>query len=144
MFLGFITSEKGKLIQNRNHLRDRSKQIEGLKVQVLSQFPMPDKATPYVEEILERYPRYRRDQLLILQKIAEEQPTYLEAALTKAMTEQLYSANDFRDIVKHLVKEELNTSVEIHTSPSVTIPKIAITTRPMDTYTTILGGTRSE
>ena len=139
-----ISNEKGKLIQNRNHLRDRSKQIEELKVQVLSHFQMNEQATPYIKEILKRYPRYRRDQLLILLKVAEEYPTYLEAALTKSIDEQLYSANDFRDVVAYLVKEELDSSVEIHSSSPKTIPKITISTRSMNTYTTILGGTTNE
>jgi len=139
-----ISSEKGKLIQNRNHLRDRSKQIKELKMQVLAHFQMTHKAKSYIEEIMKRYPRYRRDQLLILLRVAEEHPTYLEAALTKSIDEQLYSANDFRDVVHYLVKEELDSLQRIHTSPPKTIPQISISMRSMDTYKTILGGTTNE
>lgn len=42
-----ISNEKGELFQNRNHLRNRSKQIEELKVQVLSHFRMNEQATSY-------------------------------------------------------------------------------------------------
>ena len=93
---------------------------------------------------MKQYPRYHRDQLLILLRVAEKHPTYLEKALTKSIAEQLYSANEFRDIVDYLVKEDLDSSVEIHNSLPKTIPKIAISTRSMDTYTTILGGTIHE
>ncbi len=89
---------------------------------------------------MKRYPRYRRDQLLILLKVAENNPAYLEAALTKSIREQLYSANDFRDIVEYLVKEDLDSSGEIPSGPPKTIPKIPVSMRSMDTYTTILGG----
>ena len=139
-----ISYEKGKLIQNRNHLRDRTKQIEELKAQVLTHFQPTDTANTFIEEVLKQYPRYRRDQLLILLRVAEKHPTYLEKALTKSITERLYSANEFRDIVDYLVKEDLDSSVEIHNSSPKTIPKIAITTRSMDTYTSILGGTIHE
>ena len=135
-----ISPEKGKLIQNRNHLRDRSKQIEALKMQVLTHFKMSEQAISYVEEIFKRYPRYRRDQLLILLKVAEEYPPFLEAALTKCIKEKLYSANDFRDLVSYLVKEKPDFLVEIQNSSPIETPKIAISTRSLDTYTTILGG----
>jgi len=135
-----ISVEKGKLIQNRNHLRDRSKNIEELKTQVLTHFSVTVQAKEYLKEICVRYPRYRRDQLLILLKIAEEHPTFLNAALTKCIEEKLYSANDFRDIVTYLVKKKLVQQQEIEIQSPNTIPKIEVSTRSMDTYTNILGG----
>lgn len=139
-----LSDEKGKLIQNRNHLRDTSTQIDELKKQVLTYFQMSETATTYIEEILKRYPRYRRDQLLILLKVAEEHPNYLESAVNKSVAEQLYSANDFRDVVDYLIKEELDENIEVQKDSPKIMPKITISTRSMDTYTTILGGPVNE
>ena len=50
-----ISSEKGKLIQNRNHTRDRSKGIEELKKNVISHFEEQEDALTYVDEICLKY-----------------------------------------------------------------------------------------
>lgn len=69
-----LVQKKGKLIKNTNHTRDRSKSIEALKRHVLNLFQREEKAKQYIEEICHIYGRYRRDQLLLLKKVAEENP----------------------------------------------------------------------
>lgn len=56
---------KGKLIKNRNHWRDRSKGIQAYKKTVIRQFKNTELVTTYIHNILEEYPRYKRDQLAI-------------------------------------------------------------------------------
>ncbi|MGX1982308.1 hypothetical protein EDD69_102253 [Thermolongibacillus altinsuensis] len=58
-----IAHGKGKLIQNRNHLRDRTKGIDAYIKRVANQFEQPDVAKEYLEHIRKAYPRYIRDQL---------------------------------------------------------------------------------
>src|SRR5699024_342852 len=100
-----ICTEKGKLIKNRNHSRDRSKTINQLKQNVLILFTH-NKSNEFIEEICQRYGRYRRDQLQLLYKIALEYPKWINEAVEKCIKNQLYSANDFRDMVHYLQQNE--------------------------------------
>src|SRR5699024_8795374 len=51
-----ICTEKGKLIKNRNHSRDRSKTINQLKQNVLNLLTH-NKSNDFIEEICQRYGR---------------------------------------------------------------------------------------
>lgn len=97
----------------------------------------------YIDEICLKYPRYRRDQLTILQQVLKENPEWIQQALKKCIEEKLYSANEFRDVVSYLEKSNLDPDVpkqEQKITP-VTHLDIKVKTRPIDTYTSILGGT---
>lgn len=137
-----ISTVKGKLIKNRNHTRDRSKGIEEFKQRVISSFEEQEAATAYVDEICLKYTRYRRDQLTILQAVIKNEPEWINEALQKCLTEKLYSANDFRDVVNHLKK--VNTRSLPTTQESVPVrkakTKMDVSTRSLNAYTSILGG----
>ncbi|PUB01651.1 IS21 family transposase [Paenisporosarcina sp. OV554] len=139
-----ISAEKGKLIKNRNHSRDRSKGIEEFKQRVISSFEEQEAAMTYVDEICLKYTRYRRDQLAILETVIKNNPEWINQTLQKCLIEKLYSANDFRDVVSHFKK--VNTESEslpiIKESSNVRLAKIKIdvTTRSLSAYTRILGG----
>ncbi|PAF19775.1 IS21 family transposase, partial [Shouchella clausii] len=51
-----ISVEKGKLIQNRNHTRDRSKGIEEFKQRLISSFEDQKQAAAYFDKISKEYP----------------------------------------------------------------------------------------
>jgi hypothetical protein len=139
-----ISSEKGKLIQNRHHTRDRSKGVEELKQRLISHFEGQVQAAAYLDEISQRYPRYRRDQFTIIYKVIQQYPDLIDIVLTKCTTEMLHNANDFRDIANHLnaLRDKPAEAEEVqsfYTSP----PKhshIKASTRSLDAYTSILGG----
>ena len=137
-----ISSEKGKLIQNRHHTRDRSKGVEELKQRLISHFEDQVQAAAYLEEISQRYPRYRRDQFMIIYKVIQQYPDLIDTVLTKCTTEKLYNANDFRDISHHLdaLRDEPIEEIQsFYMSP----PKhshIKASIRSLDAYTSILGG----
>lgn len=136
-----ISMEKGKLIKNRNHTRDRSKGIEELKRKVISSFGQEKVAYQFIEEICLQYPRYRRDQLSLLQTVIENEPEWIEAGLQKCIIEKLYSANDFRDVVNYL-KQDDEPVIPVKNLNHISIleEKIQVGTRPLNTYTSILGG----
>ncbi|WP_342777680.1 IS21 family transposase [Ureibacillus terrenus] len=138
-----ISSEKGKLIKNPNHARDRSKSIEALKQLVLKLFQREEKAKQYIEEICHIYGRYRRDQLLLLKKVAEENPQWISAALEKCMGEKLYSANAFRDVVDYLKRQQLHPIPKIHVA-SATSVSIPVETRDLKDYIQRMGGNMHE
>ena len=137
-----VSSEKGKLIQNRHHIRNRSKGIEELKQRLVSHFEDQNEAAAYLDEISQRYPRYRRDQFAIIYKVIQQYPLLIDTALTKCRKEKLYNANDFRDIAHHLDKlhdESIEEVPSLYTSPSKH-PNIKASTRSLQAYTSILGG----
>lgn len=137
-----ISTEKGKLIQNRNHTRDRSKGIEEFKQRLISHFEDQERAASYLHEICLRYPRYRRDQLTIIHRVIQQNPLWIEAGLTKCMKENLYSANDFRDVVRHLKAIDTESTQKMENSLTNHSVKagIMVSTRSLGTYTSILGG----
>ncbi|MDF1511764.1 IS21 family transposase, partial [Robertmurraya sp. DFI.2.37] len=81
-----ISSEKGKLIQNRHHTRDRSKGVEELKQRLISYFENQTQVAAYLDEISQRYPRYRRDQFSIIYKVIQQYPALMDIVMTKCMT----------------------------------------------------------
>ncbi|WP_139194439.1 IS21 family transposase [Bacillus sp. MUM 13] len=141
-----ISAEKGRLIKNRNHTRDRSKGIEELKHSVISSFESKEDSAAYINEICLIYTRYRRDQLAILQSVIENEPEWINEALQKCIVEKLYSANDFRDVVNYIKKSNTESIPAVNTSKSVQTSKkeIKVTTRSISTYTSILEGVSNE
>lgn len=137
-----ISKEKGILIKNRNHGRDRSKGIEALKNGLLSAFEEEEKAKVYIEKVLEKYPRYRRDHLEIFRSVSIKDSTWLDKALEKCIHENLYSANDFKDVVLYLKKQSQQEPLVSLEQEKRQIHKVDIPvgTRPLSTYTSILGG----
>lgn len=139
-----ISIEKGKLIQNRNHTRDRSKGIEEAKLRLISHFKNQERAASYLHEICLRYPRYRRDQLAIIQDAIQKEPKWMEDALFKCIQDRLYNANDFRDVVHHLKSLSIESPAKPNRPLVEQVNKggILVTTRSLETYTNILGGTQ--
>lgn len=137
-----ISADKGKLIKKRNHTRDRSKGIEEFKQRVISSFEEQETARAYVNEICLRYTRYRRDQLTILQTVIKNDLEWINQALQKCLSEKLYSANDFRDVVSYFKKVNIESVriVKESTKDRPAKTKIDVTTRSLSAYTRILGG----
>lgn len=137
-----ICNDKGKLIKNRNHSRDRSKDTEEMKINVLRSFDDQENASLFVDEICQRYKRYRRDQLEILLSVIKSDTNFIHQALSICTKEQLFSANEFRDVVNYLKKV---TNIEDISNNEVTDSTVSeynyeVTTRSLSTYTSILGG----
>lgn len=138
-----ISLEKGKLIKNPNHARDRSRTIDRLKQHVLTLFPSEEATRQYIEEICRTYGRYRRDQLLILQKVAEENSEWIPTALEKCIREKLYSANAFRDVVDYLKQRQSTPVLDIPVETTTTV-SIPVGTRDLRTYVQRMGGKVNE
>ena len=132
---------KGKLIKNRNHGRDRSKGIQAYKETVVRQFKNTELATTFINDIMEEYPRYKRDQLAILQKTTMDYAAFIDEALQKCMDEHLISANDFRDVAKYMSNTHgKEQPIQKSKSKRLKPRNIQVETRPLSTYTEILGG----
>ena len=98
-------------------------------------------AAQYIQKVCQEYGRYRRDQLLLFQKVAIENPDWLSLALEKCIQEKLYSANEFRDVVgyfKRTKKEtDMETVAEVERKQTVTIE---VQTRDLQEYIHRMGG----
>lgn len=135
---------KGKLIKNRNHGRDRSKGIQAYKETIIRQFKNTEIATTYIDDMMALYPRYKRDQLDILQKATIEYASFIDAALQKCVEERLLSANDFNDVAKYLSKTQ-NEEQPINNAKASRLKSrnIKVEKRSINAYTKILGGVMS-
>jgi hypothetical protein len=100
-----ISREKGKLIQDKKHLRDRSKGISAYLGNVSEKFEDKTLAKDYLQEIYQRYPRYVRDQLQIISKAVEADPVSGNKDLQECVTRGLYSAIEFKDMMQYLAKQ---------------------------------------
>lgn len=135
-----ICKEKGKLIKNSNHSRDRNKTINHLKQNVLTLLTH-HKSNDFIEEICRKYGRYRRDQLQLLYETALEYPQWIDVAMEKCIENNLYSANDFRDIVHYLQRNKHADFPKIAPlSKKVTSPPVQ--TRDLSEYVARMGGSQ--
>lgn len=61
----------------------------------------------------QRYPRYIRDQLQLINKMWNKYPhEFINESLVKCVEQKLYSATEFRDMIKFLMTQDPATSVE--------------------------------
>ncbi|MFC2947672.1 IS21 family transposase [Virgibacillus sediminis] len=140
-----ISTGKGKLIKNTHHSRDRSKGIAAYMDTIRKSFQDEKKIQAFLDELYERYPRYIRDQLQVLQKAITQYETFTQQALDICLREKLWSANDFHDVVKHLstmkgVEEQTPEDELSATSVPKELLKQKAALRDMDSYIKILGG----
>ena len=139
-----ISPGKGGLIKSRNHSRDRSKGIQAFKETVARQFKNQEKADSFINKVAAKYPRYIRDQLQVMQHTITNYRLVIEEALEVCIKDQLWSANDFRDIAIHLDRVEKSKSIEF---PSQLEPltkshafNAKAVVRDISQYTNIIGG----
>ncbi|MBM7573734.1 IS21 family transposase [Aquibacillus albus] len=103
-----ISIERGKLIQDRVHTRDRSKGIDSFIVAVSDKFPDSNKALSYLSEIRKSYPRYIRDQLQLVSKQCDKHDKHIiQEALSACLHMNLYSASEFIDMIEHVKRQRL-------------------------------------
>lgn len=108
-----ISNEKGILIQDRAHTRDRIKGIQAYKQNTASKFENSLLALKYLDEVNNQYPRYIRDQLQLINKVWDKFPNqYINEGLVMCMDQKLYSASEFQDMIKFLIAQRPIKSVE--------------------------------
>lgn len=102
-----VCKEKGKLIQDTQHTRDRSKGIEVFIETVASHFDDYELAKSFLAEIRKRYSRYIRDQLQMMMKQIKrtENPGIINAALRACEEKKLYCGTDFVDMVRYIERQ---------------------------------------
>ena len=136
-----LCHDKGQLIKNSDHQRDRQKSIDQYKETVKKAFKETRVVDLFLDQLSEKYPRYMRDQLQVMSNMIKEYPEHIDEALVKCVNENLYSANAFRDVVKHLAipmvsPEPPDTDRELDQDKINVSP----TTRDLDVYEKVLSG----
>jgi hypothetical protein len=91
----------------RNAEQFKETKHKALKSAVLQWFEDVPGADAFIERIVEKYPRYVRDQLSIIRKTQEfyAKPEF-KRALDYCTERELYSANDLRDTLEYFRREE--------------------------------------
>lgn len=143
-----LSQGKGKLIQQTQHTRDRTKGIAAYIRHVAEQFPQVEQAHTYLKEMHTRYPRYIRDQLqLMLKAMKDEKAATLDEALQTCLTRKLYSATEFSDVVQYVKRQrQVNTSLVQEKNqrewdhPNPVVAQTQPEKRGMDAYVAILKG----
>lgn len=102
-----LCQEKGKLIRDRQHTRDRSKGIDAFIHTVAGHFTNEDEAAAFLEEVRKKRQRYIRDQLqMILREIKRiDQKSIIDTALRECMKKKLFCATDFIDMVRYIERQ---------------------------------------
>jgi hypothetical protein len=147
-----ISLEKGKLILNRSHQRDQSNRINELIYLTSNSFGDIESCINYLNELRERYPRYIRDQINLIRKCSNENnQEILDEALKICIERQLFSANDFVDVVK-LIKRQRQSDIATDTAKDMNTLSIDIAElthleaeaeqRPLKEYVAIMEGVK--
>ena len=104
-----ICLEKGKLIKNNNHSRDRSKGIQACADDIITLLGNTGPTKEFVDKLRVLKTRYIRDQLQLIKqtinKVANINPQTIAMAVNYCLTNQLYSATDLCDALRHYAKK---------------------------------------
>lgn len=93
---------RGRLIQNNNHLRDRTNRISGLYTQVLDLLENTPEAILLLNMIKQEKPRYVRDQFLLIRTTVNNYGAeVIREAAKYCADNELWSAVDFRSAAEH-------------------------------------------
>lgn len=102
-----ISQEKGKLIKNTNHARNRSEGIDTYIKTVSALFSSTNQATEFLTRLRKDKPRYIRDQLQLIHQHAKKVSLLIrEQALQYCLKQQLYRATDFVDALTYFERTQ--------------------------------------
>jgi hypothetical protein len=143
-----IPVDKGNLLKNTDHIRDKSGKISALINETADKFSDSEKARNYMECIRTEKPRYIRDQVILIKKAIKDTPMKaIDEALDFCIKNKLYRATDLQDAINHYKKDkqviEDAYTVKVSSMSAETLEKIKITPkiRDMSEYIKALGGT---
>lgn len=102
-----ISHEKGVLVQDRQHTRDRSIGIGTYITSLADRFENKEMAFDFLEELHKRYPRYIRDQLQMISKSFETfGMDIMNRTLLECVHRKIFSANQFNDMAQYLERQQ--------------------------------------
>jgi transposase len=103
-----ICFEKGQIISNTNHKREKSGRIDELIKQLVQDFDDAEKAENYLLNIRREKPRYIRDQLIAIKSVLEQTDKHtVNKTLDFCCENNVYSASDFKSVAEKYVRDQL-------------------------------------
>jgi len=138
-----INMGKGQLIQNNNHLRDRTNKISGLQDQVLKMLENTPEALMLLNMIKRDKPRYVRDQFLLIKAtVSNNTMEVVQDAIKYCVDNELWSAVDFRAAAEHFTRNKASADTAIAIEP-LYVPqpyRIKPESRDISDYVAVCGG----
>lgn len=107
-------------------------------------FEPEEKAILCIDKIVEKYKRYARDKFMVLEKSIQLYPAECDSALEYCIENELWSANDFRDVAAYLSQHKLVEIPNGNKSICTTHTGIEVSTRSFSEYVKIMGGEANE
>ena len=99
-----ISNDKGKVIRNTDHKRDKEMKIQQLIAQVAEHFEQAKRVKKYLELVRNNKPRYIRDQLMIIRKTIEASgPNEVFKAIEYCDEHSIYDATSLKAVVEKVV-----------------------------------------
>ncbi len=149
-----ICLEKGKLVRNNNHFRDKTEKVEKLLNELLMRCFAGNKenAEVLLRGIKREKPRYARDQFMLIEKsIKDKAPEDISKALEYCIKNGLFSAVDFKDALTFFenTSKIKTSSVAQQKSPDAsfsnkTLQTVSVSKRDISEYIKELGGGSDE
>lgn len=150
-----LSREKGQLIQDAQHLRDRSKGIPEMMAATIQKFEDVTLAETFVKEIKRQYPRYIRDQLQLINQQWHDYPASCVNEALKCCEEQkLFGATELKDMIVFLMDyaqfevdtdlEKVETQIKPLDDAVSSVLEIQPPVRAIETYLPVLGGVGNE
>jgi transposase len=138
-------TEKGQLIQNSHHRRDRSRGIDAYIQHVANTFPDPEQAMTYLQTMRSHKRRYIRDQLQIMLKSIGQAPAQsVGQALDYCVSRNLYQGTDFVAALQYFAgKVKADESIQTTVQAVTNLPwqaSIKPEIRDMNVYQSIMKG----
>jgi len=131
--------QRGQLIQNTNHLRDHSKNINKLYQNVIENIGENEVVKKFLNEIKKDKPRYIRDQYLLIIDTAENlSQAEIYKAINYCVNNELWSATDLTSVVDNLDKLDSSNSNANEIPKIDDIYEVKTATRDLDEYENIM------
>jgi transposase len=108
-----LCHEKGKLIRNTDHKRDKSSTIVQLLEEVAGLFGSPAEVIGYLKELHQAKPRYIRDQLIVIRGAVKESGLEnVYRAISYCMEKGIYQATSLKTMAENYAREQRQIPAE--------------------------------
>jgi len=102
-----ICTEKGQIISNTDHKREKNERIDELIKELARCFDDAEKAEKYLLNIRQEKSRYIRDQLMTIKSIIEKtDKNVVGKALDFCCVNKVFSASDFKSVAIKYARDE--------------------------------------
>ena len=142
-----ISTDRGTLIQDRRHVRDRRLGIKSMADQVIACFEDETLARHFVEQLDERYPRYQRDQYQMLLNFSQSHDKdKMTQTLEYCIGMELFSANEFKNAHEYLhvtpipTQDSKEMDIPLSAEAQRKLALVQLEKRTLETYQRMMTG----